>query len=324
MNRYSGDQYPPDHIRTFRLFGLLILLITAAAGGALVGGTLFLSNKIVDLICISPLIAAVIAAVLFTYAVRWSKIRAQLPVALAGTLMTVVLYIVFWMGGYQQFAEDSKEQIFATYPGTTAEQASQAVENYLYSETEQRGLIGYFLLNLQEGMTVEEHSSTTPQRPVYRDFKTGEMINPNEHHWGSTTTIGYRVLEFATFLTFIIFAGVSQANTPFCKEMNRWLEYKPAGMVPQQRVNEFLQAINQADFHFASTLLQPNVPKPRLEIELARCHAASPEARFLVKASGKQVNVVMHTTIPAHIYEMFSRSGNGSTEGEAYSRGNQF
>lgn len=304
MKTYVGDMLPPERASARRLLGFMTLLSGLLVGGVVLGGLFFLSAQLVYLIVVSPLIAGTVALFWMVKVIESSRVRQRGLVIIASLLMTLLFFVTFWLGNYLMFLRDSRADLLAADSSLSPAVADMYINDYLREETDQTGFLGYFIWNTREGMQVKSESSYTPRND---DVSYAYDRSQEGSHWGTRTTIAYRLVEFLIVFGFVVGGGLGQAAAPFSPETQRWLEYKRVGIVPKDQVNEFLGAVQQGNFRHARTLIQSQKPrKPCLEVSVARFHALAQEARLKVVAHGKQMQQLMDVAIPPQVYETLS------------------
>lgn len=270
------------------------MLLAAVVVGVLIGALLFMSSKLIYLICLSPIIAAGIGGWIMMQAIKLGKVRHGLVTLLFGLALGGVAYGTFRYGEYLDFRTATREAILSENVNIDSSNVDFVLDAILEEETGSPGFFGFVTLQARSGMTLTNRRAATG----------GDGIVVNQQ-----LTIAYWVLEIILMLAIAGVLASSQAGEPFCEDTNQWLKMREIGQVSKEYMEEFLQLLQAEDFRSAGRLIEHGKVKSKslLKVEAGHCHDQAPEARLRIKAymtsgSRSREEDVFDGAIPAQAY----------------------
>jgi hypothetical protein len=247
--------YRPSNI--VPLPGLLILLLLTAIAGLIVGGLLwFVDNRIgLYLIILFPIIAGFIVGTAGTRGVGMGKIRNPLVAGLIGLLGGVLVGGVYHYLGYElSFKEEVRQAIIQQSP--TATFSPQDVQNFtdefLRSEVNDTGFVGFLKLEAKEGITITRSSSSSG------------IALKDAWAWG------YFVFEILVIAVLAAIMMSNAAREPFDERANTWFrDAVYLGGAGGDDGTNLVSALQNGAFEQAGRLVRPESTElgvPRVEL----------------------------------------------------------
>ncbi|GEM_PF-1449051 len=268
----------------FSIIGLPIALIIGAIGAVAVGAALFFSGKLIYLIFVSVIIAAVIAGGVATLVVIIGKVRNGILAFLLGALIGVGAYGAYRAGEYIDVALEQgtffREEIRTEFSrngmtNMTDEEVETVLNEFLLEETGSEGILGLiksldFFLKEETGDIGIIGFIKYQAQEGFSISRAGSGSSSNNAPIKDGLAYGYWGVEL---LIMAIGAGLvasGRASHPFSN--GRWLTYKPLGEVAAVNADAFMGAFQHGDFRVATQMIQPidrNSPLPKLYLEIA-------------------------------------------------------
>lgn len=284
----------------FSIILLPFALIIGAIGAVAVGAALYFSGKLVYLIFISALFAALLAGAVAIITIQVGKVRNNLLAFLLGAIIGITAYSAYRVIEYLDFVREQgnsyREEIrnALTSNGQSASDTDveELLNEFLKSETgetgfmglmksidlglqeevQDTGFIGFTKYLAQEGFTISD---------VGRTPSSSDMPIKDGLAWG------YWGIELLMFIFGGGLMATSKSKLPYCTEEGRWLKYRPQAEVSAANADAFMMAFRNNDLRSASQYLQPlnnKTPLPKLYLELGRCNDQVPDGIVKITA----------------------------------------
>ena len=283
-------------------FGLILFIIVGAILGSVIGVAAYFISTLIYFLILSPLGLAAISGGLAYIAVRLAKIRSPLFGLIAGLVLGVYVYGVYWGAGYvdllNQFvnptpAKDGQDvsaivnQLLAARP---------ALDRNLERETGQPGIVGYVLLLADEGLSFSR--TTSP---------SSSSITLNRE-----LTLAYWGIETLLVLGGCALAGRRSAKQVFCESGKRWLkesDFQFVGTVDARASNQFLQILRSGDLRSAGQYMTLGRSMGLVHVKVAMCaepDLSSPGEMILrvTRSAGNRTNELLTGVVTPNEYKM--------------------
>jgi hypothetical protein len=234
--------------------GLVMLLLAALLGGAVIGGLVsILSTNLIYVIVLFPIGMGLLGGWVIAAAVRAGKVRHPGMALAAAVLMGLVMYAAMWTTDFIQYRASTTASAQDLNPAD----ADSYINSELVKKTGQPGFVGFVLLRDQEGE------------------RFGHL--PDGSYWlnlGPTFSWIYWALELALIIWMSILVGRKPAYVPFCETCQRWLDQpKLVGTLGASRSKELLGYVESGNYLKLGEELQSNPALPNLGVFVADCGA---------------------------------------------------
>lgn len=244
-------------------FGLILFILVGAILGAVIGVIAYLISINIYFLILSPLGLAAISGGLAYIAVRLGKMRSSIFGLIAGLLLGIFIYGVYWGAGYVDLLNQ-----FATAAPNKAEDASAIINRVLSArpeldrnlerETGQTGILGYVLLVAEEGLSFSRTSSPS---------STSVTLNRE-------MTLAYWGIEALLVLGGCALAGFRSAKQIFCESGKKWLgekDFQFVGTVDARASSQFLQVLRSGDYRTAGRYVTLGRSMGLVQVKVAMC-----------------------------------------------------
>ena len=234
--------------------GLLLLILSAVVGGALIGGIVSLVSNLIYLILFFPAAMGLAGGVLVALAIRRGKIRNPVVGQMGGLLAGLIIYSSMWFGNYLQFQNSVRSEILARSPGAAVAEVDAFVDQFIKNQTGVSGFSGYILLVDQDGVSI------------------GRVGRSNSVNLGPTFSWVYWGAELFIILALSVSPAGRYARQPFCEACGRWYG-TPAlvGTLGASRSKELQAWVEGGQFQKLGEELQTNPALPNVGVFLATC-----------------------------------------------------
>ena len=246
--RPSGTVPPP---------GLLILIVVTAIAGLIAGGLLWFADKRIGfyLIVLFPIIAGLIVGFAGSTGARMGKIRNPLVAGLIGLLGGVLAggayhYLSFEMS----FKSDVRDAIIQQSPSASFSPADiqQFTDEFLRSEVNDTGFVGFLKLEAKEGITIT------------RSSRNSGIALKDGWAWG------YFIVEMLIIAGLAAIMTSSAAGEPFDERANTWFrDAVYLGGAGGDDAATLASALQSGSFEQAGGLVRPERAElglPRVEL----------------------------------------------------------
>lgn len=245
-------------------FGLIIFVIAGAIFGTAIGVVAYLISRLIFFLIISPLVLAAISGGLVYLNIRWGKIRNPAFGLIAGLLLGIFIFGVYWGAGYV----DVLNQVANTAPNKN-EDLSSVINRLLSARTtldrilreegiEQPGILGYVLWLAEEGLSFSRTSSPS---------STSITLNRE-------MTLAYWGIEALLVIGGAALAGFRSAKQVFCESGKRWLkegDYQLVGTVDARASGQFVQVLRSGDYRTAGRYMTLGRSMGLVQVKVAMC-----------------------------------------------------
>lgn len=237
--------------------GLVLLLLAALLGGALIGALVsILSTNLIYVIVVFPIGMGLLGGMIIAAAVRAGKVRHPGVALGAAVLMGLVIYAAMWTTDFIQYRGSE-----VTAANVNPVDVDRFINSELQAKTGQPGFVGFVLLRNQMGEVF------------------GRL--PDGSYWinlGPTFSWIYWVIELALIIWMAVILGRKPATVPFCEACQRWLDQpKLVGTLGASRSKEVLGLVDAGNFLKLGEELQSNPALPNIGVFVADCGPDCPE-----------------------------------------------
>ncbi len=241
--------------------GVVIMLMTALTAGIGLGAGLFLSGQIVYVPVLSALIIGVIGGLLMRSAVRYGKVRDGLAVVIFSLLTAALLIGSYWGVRYYDYTYTTTQELDRANPQVPNSQLDELLQANLRAATGQIGILGYGMLEAQEGL------------PIY-----STAFTEDEPTLGEAAGYGVIAVEMLLIVLMIPLLAIGQTRKRFCEDSNDWMAFLRMGYVRRHDSEDFMALLHVADYRQAGRLMMAARPERGggLAIDAARCGDSNP------------------------------------------------
>ena len=261
-------EYRPS--KHFAPYGLIVLLLAAFVGGAVIGGIVFaVDHYIIYLIVVFPFIIGAMGGFVMPLAVALGKVRNPMLAALFGLLIAVVLYGTYRYADYRiGFKDDLNDEIEQEFGERLDDEELQVLEDLILTEeTGSTGFTGYIKLYAQEGITVTSTRSSSDSGLTLKGI----------------LAYLYWIVEFGIIAVISLVMAMNRAEQPFSEEAGQWFGSQSyLGTMPLSGLVEFLALVKASDFTRAGGFLadQWQMDPPRIDVSVSK--TKMPEADMVL------------------------------------------
>ncbi|OLP18119.1 hypothetical protein BST81_13945 [Leptolyngbya sp. 'hensonii'] len=241
------------------------LILSAAIGGAAIGGLTYLISLAVYLIILFPLAMGGIGGAIMSNAVRRGKVRHPAIAGLFGILAGGILYGSMHGSGYFHFRLEASRAIRQEAGKIDPTEVDRWIDAYLKQQTGTQGFWGYVKYSAKQGVSIGR-------------------VGSEKNNLGETGTWIYWFLEFVVIDAIIAAMAFASARVPFCESCEQWYgNQERIGSIPPQTAENFLHLLQEDQFSRAGALVDPlsGVYAPSLEVHLQHCPTCSFSDRVL-------------------------------------------
>ncbi len=275
--------------------GAIGLILVTAIGGFLIGGGLYLSSLEFYAIIASVAIAGGLGGGLMWLVIKATKVRDTFIVGILAFVFSLLAYGTYRYLEYDGFRSDFRQAIYEEEPNADPVLVEEYIDEILVEETGQPGLLGFLIIQAQEGL-----SMTFSSRYSSRDSGVPLTLSP-------ALTVIYWFFEILIMTVAAAFIADNAAAHPFCDDTNHWLKFeKLKGRVPRESIEAFGNALSREDYAAAAGLLEKRrfISQPFLVVEVGRCHEKSADALLkITRQQGRSSKVIVNDPIPADAYK---------------------
>lgn len=261
------------------IVGVLLTTLVAIISGVLVGLGLQFSSQFFYLYIAQPLVIAAIAGFAIQFAIHIGKLRHAPTALLLGLLAAILLYGTYRVSEYFEFRRIIADEILQIEPTLSQPDTDFFIDEFLREETGRGGLLGFIQLQANEGLSVSYRSR-------------GELFRTNPFF-----TYVYWFVEIILIIGLIMLMALDRARKPYCVETGNWLRLKKVGYLPQEKLDEFLNAINSGNYELAAQVIDPK-NKSNIPVQIAMCNPNANEGLLKVEyEAGRDSKDIIEETI---------------------------
>lgn len=264
--------YQPS--RRIPFVGLLMVILAALVGGALLGAAFFGLSTLFYLIFLFALVMGWLGGRLIAAAVHIGKVRNPAFAAVGGVLIALVMAAAWWGASYLQFKTNQVAVIRTSTPQLSTAEIDQKVDEVLTLATGQGGWMGFTLLRAQQGVRIWQ----LPGQPA------------NRLPLGATLSAVLWLVQWLLMAAIAAVVARRPALQPFCEACGRWHGAAHLlGTLGAKRTQEALDLVKAEQFQKLGEELQINPSLPNVAVFLAQCGADCAEGdAFMVLRSQKR------------------------------------
>ena len=222
---------------------MILFVLIAVPLGVLVGGIYYLVAQLVPLIMVDTFISALVALAVMAVLQRKAAIAKPILALMFALIFSVVIYVTYRYLNYQWFRTDAVRYLQTTYQlGSAA--TVQKLEAWLLENTGHRGLVGYLVLQAQEGIGL---TPLIGYQGIVAPLGTGFRLT------GVLVWL-FWLLEFLVIVGLLSWLGPASAKYPFASAGVSRLGNQ-LGTVPLAQSDEFVHRLQIEDFDAAWALI---------------------------------------------------------------------
>lgn len=282
--------------------GFTWMLLSAIAGGVVIGGITWAISNLIYLLILFPIGMGFAGGAANSFGVRQGKVRNPLIAGAVGVFTGLVIYATFFGGDYLKFKQAASEEITKA-AGQEIDSATKEklIDTFLAEKTQSTGILGFVKYSAQQGVNI-----------------------------GKVGTKGFTLNEPLTWIYWLIELGIisgisgaiayGSAKDPFCEGCDRWYDNKKrVGNVDENLSQRFLELVNQDNLPRAGEQVDPaaNIVVNSLEVHLQECpNCPTGDAILTIDRASTNSNgnlelkQVLQGTISRHQQSQFLQAAN--------------
>lgn len=266
------------------LKGVLLLFGALLPVGIVIGGIASFVSRFIYLIIVFPALMGVTAGIFINGIVAKEKIRSTFVLIAAGIFSAILIFGSMHFFDYLQFrnsaAKEIQAQVIAESGETAPEENVQAYIDYvLVEETGFSGLIGFFLLEAKEGVSIS---------------RVGVGGSDNGINLGAITWL-YWLAEMGLIGWMSVAPSYKLTKDLFCEHCDTWVaEGEHIGGVQPELFKQAVELIRYKDFVGLAQMLRSDTSLPSIEFYKRTCKTCNTFPLYItasVISSGKQGQV---------------------------------